>query len=99
RALRRTHAGVSTGPSRSASRVATAAGPAMVAAAGNVLRRARVHDADTVVRLQERAMTAEHKRLEEARRRAIPWKKWGPYLSERQWGTVREDYRSAEHTS
>ena len=22
----------------------------------------------------------------------IPWKKWGPYLSERQWGTVREDY-------
>ena len=22
----------------------------------------------------------------------IPWRKWGPYLSERQWGTVREDY-------
>ena len=22
----------------------------------------------------------------------MPWKKWGPYLSERQWGTVREDY-------
>jgi hypothetical protein len=37
-------------------------------------------------------MTAEHVRLEEARERAAPWKKWGPYLSERQWGTVREDY-------
>src|SRR3954467_13655702 len=35
-------------------------------------------------------MTAEHDRLEEARK--VPWKKWGPYLSERQWGTVREDY-------
>ena len=31
-------------------------------------------------------------RLEEARERSVPWKKWGPYLSERQWGTVREDY-------
>ena len=37
-------------------------------------------------------MTAEHDRLEEARQGAAPWKKWGPYLSERQWGTVREDY-------
>ncbi len=35
---------------------------------------------------------AEQKRLNEAREKAIPWKKWGPYLSERQWGTVREDY-------
>jgi len=31
-------------------------------------------------------------RLEQARKRTAPWKKWGPYLSERQWGTVREDY-------
>jgi hypothetical protein len=31
-------------------------------------------------------------RLEEARNAKTPWKKWGPYLSERQWGTVREDY-------
>jgi hypothetical protein len=37
-------------------------------------------------------MTAEHHRLEEAREQTAPWKKWGPYLSERQWGTVREDY-------
>jgi Mannosylglycerate hydrolase MGH1-like glycoside hydrolase domain len=35
---------------------------------------------------------AENKRLVEAREKNIPWKKWGPYLSERQWGTVREDY-------
>ncbi|ABF43080.1 conserved hypothetical protein [Candidatus Koribacter versatilis Ellin345] len=36
--------------------------------------------------------TAEQKRLNEAREQGTPWKKWGPYLSERQWGTVREDY-------
>jgi hypothetical protein len=37
-------------------------------------------------------MTTEHRRLEEAREQKVPWKEWGPYLSERQWGTVREDY-------
>jgi hypothetical protein len=37
-------------------------------------------------------ITAEHKRLVEYRRRKLNWKKWGPYLSERSWGTVREDY-------
>ncbi|HYX54501.1 MAG TPA: hypothetical protein VE783_13670 [Candidatus Limnocylindrales bacterium] len=36
--------------------------------------------------------TIEQKRLNDARELGIPWKKWGPYLSERQWGTVREDY-------
>ncbi|HEU4571276.1 MAG TPA: hypothetical protein VFR93_01205 [Candidatus Limnocylindrales bacterium] len=35
--------------------------------------------------------TAEERRLDEARR-GVPWRRWGPYLSERQWGTVREDY-------
>jgi hypothetical protein len=34
----------------------------------------------------------EQRRLNEAREAGVPWKKWGPYLSERQWGTVREDY-------
>jgi hypothetical protein len=34
----------------------------------------------------------EQQRLNEAREAHIPWKQWGPYLSERQWGTVREDY-------
>ena len=33
----------------------------------------------------------EQKRLNEAREAQVPWKKWGPYLSERQWGTVRVD--------
>ena len=37
-------------------------------------------------------MTIEKLRLAEARDKKTPWKKWGPYLSERQWGTVREDY-------
>jgi len=36
--------------------------------------------------------TLEQQRLLEARNPQTPWKKWGPYLSERQWGTVREDY-------
>ena len=37
-------------------------------------------------------MTREEQRLEESRERKFHWKRWGPYLSERQWGTVREDY-------
>ncbi len=37
-------------------------------------------------------MTIEQQRLDQARTNDQPWKKWGPYLSERQWGTVREDY-------
>jgi hypothetical protein len=41
------------------------------------------------------ASDAEALRLEEDARRERNWKRWGPYLSERQWGTVREDY-SAE---
>jgi hypothetical protein len=40
-------------------------------------------------------MSAEQDRLDAARRQQQPWKKWGPYLSERQWGTVREDYSEA----
>jgi hypothetical protein len=38
------------------------------------------------------AQTAEGRRLEESTARSVHWKRWGPYLSERQWGTVREDY-------
>ena len=34
----------------------------------------------------------EQKRLNDAREQGVAWKRWGPYLSERQWGTVREDY-------
>jgi hypothetical protein len=40
------------------------------------------------------AEVTEQKRLNTAREQGVPWKKWGPYLSERQWGTVREDYSS-----
>jgi hypothetical protein len=43
----------------------------------------------------EAAAGAEERRLEEARERRAHWKRWGPYLSERAWGTVREDY--SEH--
>src|SRR3954471_23015376 len=39
--------------------------------------------------------TAEGIRLEEARQRTKYWKRWGPYLSERAWGSVREDYSSS----
>src|SRR5437868_5802905 len=37
-------------------------------------------------------MNAESKRLAESDSRDVHWKRWGPYLSERAWGTVREDY-------
>ncbi len=46
----------------------------------------------TLIPRQEYAMNAEQKRLEESRRRIAHWKRWGPYISERSWGTVREDY-------
>ncbi len=37
-------------------------------------------------------MSAEEQRLDESHQRTKHWKRWGPYLAERQWGTVREDY-------
>ena len=40
-------------------------------------------------------MTAEQLRLQESTEKRAHWKRWGPYVSERAWGTVREDY-SAE---
>ena len=42
-----------------------------------------------------RLLTTEDHRLEESRQRKKHWKRWGPYLSERQWGTVREDYSAS----
>ena len=36
--------------------------------------------------------TKEHARMEECRQRRAHWNRWGPFLSERAWGTVREDY-------
>ena len=46
--------------------------------------------AGTVAKVYQQ--TAERRRLDEDRRRLRNWRKWGPYLAERQWGTVREDY-------
>src|SRR6201995_2215201 len=40
----------------------------------------------------DRPADAETLRLKEAETRTQNWKRWGPYLAERQWGTVREDY-------
>ncbi len=42
--------------------------------------------------MSDGSLDAERRRLDEARIGAKTWRKWGPYLSERQWGTVREDY-------
>ena len=43
-------------------------------------------------KVEARKKTEEYKRLQKTREQNIPWKKWGPYLSDRQWATVREDY-------
>jgi len=43
-------------------------------------------------------MTQENERLKENRERSKNWLRWGPYLSERQWGTVREDYSEHGHS-
>jgi hypothetical protein len=48
--------------------------------------------ADPRLATRRRAMTAEERRLDEARQRTAHWKRWGPYVSDRAWGTVREDY-------
>src|SRR5213079_2781326 len=56
------------------------AGLAAVMAARGAIMAADVH------------ATAEGRRLAEGHARAANWQRWGPYLSERQWGTVREDY-------
>src|SRR5262245_36933185 len=42
-----------------------------------------------------RPLTAEARRLQQAHDRTANWQRWGSYLAERQWGTVREDY--SEH--
>ena len=43
-------------------------------------------------REDQRSLTHKERRLEESEHRSAHWKRWGPYLSERAWGTVREDY-------
>jgi hypothetical protein len=46
----------------------------------------------------ETMVNAERMRLDEADSGGVPWRRWGPYLSERQWGTVREDYGGGDDT-
>jgi hypothetical protein len=48
----------------------------------------------TKTQTTELSNTAERLRLDETREKGASWRQWGPYLSERQWGTVREDYSS-----
>jgi hypothetical protein len=58
-------------------------------------RRPRRREPETTMKkagMTTRHVTTEQQRLTAAREQGVPWKKWGPYLSERQWGTVREDY-------
>jgi hypothetical protein len=50
---------------------------------------------DSPVLADPASLTAEERRLTDARA-GVPWRAWGPYLSERQWGTVREDYSDTE---
>jgi len=44
---------------------------------------------------RRQAVTEEELRMDEDRERKANWKRWGPYVSERQWGTVREDYSAS----
>src|SRR5262245_60251880 len=55
----------------------------------------RCEQEETMETNQTNAPSAEQTRLEEDREGRAAWKKWGPYLSERQWGTVREDYSAS----
>ena len=45
--------------------------------------------------MPEARLGAERDRLRAAREEGVPWRRWGPYLADRQWGTVREDYSPA----
>jgi hypothetical protein len=53
--------------------------------------RSERRDLDQSAMPDPASLTAEERRLQEARA-GVSWRAWGPYLSERQWGTVREDY-------
>src|SRR6202034_3772279 len=45
--------------------------------------------------MSDKNITAEQRRINENNEKDVPLEKWGPYLSERQWGTVREDYSAS----
>ena len=56
------------------------------------MRRARWWRQEITMTSAEQARTKKFGRLENGLRQAGDWYRWGPYVSERQWGTVREDY-------
>src|SRR5215813_10962345 len=60
----------------------------------SLLTRELSNERRAMQRNQTNKSSAEQTRLQEDREGRAAWKKWGPYLSERQWGTVREDYSS-----
>ncbi|HEV3417153.1 MAG TPA: hypothetical protein VG056_10080, partial [Pirellulales bacterium] len=62
-----------------------------VAGASNARRRAPASVASDLP-MQKTVTTAEHARLAEIRDQVFGWRRWGPYVSERSWATVREDY-------
>ena len=65
----------------------------MIGSARQCVRQYEVDgELQDAVTLADGKLTGEERRLEEVRTRAQHWRRWGPYLSERQWGTVREDY-------
>jgi hypothetical protein len=55
-------------------------------------RRAWAHSIVSDGKARRWAVTREERRLIESRKRRAHWKRWGPYVSDRAWGTVREDY-------
>jgi hypothetical protein len=59
---------------------------------GSVTFLSHLHQKLNLMPLARIMTTAEERRLTEDRHRTAYWRRWGPYLSERQWGTVREDY-------
>src|SRR5205809_6512115 len=64
--------------------------------AGRISSRSTSTSKREIGEKEERKMSdnAERNRLDEKQRNGVAWKKWGPYLSERQWGTVGEGYRN-----
>ncbi len=85
-ALRKAAAGGTFGPNRDAPRARSAA---TICTIPDPIPSAPCRNPHRVKRLP---VTEEEKRLEEAREDKVVWRRWGPYLAERQWGTVREDY-------
>jgi hypothetical protein len=66
--------------------------PRRITALPNPLPGLESQQADCRLILGKHDMNAEQTRLDQARAHKAHWRRWGPYLSERQWGTVREDY-------